>query len=119
MALVSVIVSLLWFNRKAPPDGHDAIAGMSGGSALGKLAYKTPADGNAVSIAPLKSTDDATDTVPLEPQATPLENTVFAPNSVTMPEHPNTASAPNTPTPLSATDVGSENNVFEGCRLRF
>ena len=52
LTLVSVIGSLLWFNRKASPGGHDAIAGMSGGSAFGKLVHKTPADGNTLSIAP-------------------------------------------------------------------
>ena len=109
LALVSVIGSLLWFNRKAPPDGHDTTAGISGGSAFGKLVHKTPADGNAVSIAPLEGTDDPTDTALLEsqatPQASPLENTVFTPNSVVMPDPPNTASAPSTPTPPSATDI--------------
>src|SRR5258708_1027421 len=39
LALVSVVASLLWFNRKAPPNGHD-------GSAPGKPVRNTPADGN-------------------------------------------------------------------------
>jgi hypothetical protein len=51
LALVSVVASLLWFNRKASPNGHDALAGMSEGS-----VRKTPADGNADSIAPLERT---------------------------------------------------------------
>jgi hypothetical protein len=102
LALVSVVASLLWFNRKAPPNGH------------GKLVRKTPADGNTVSITPLERTDDATDTAPSESQAaeirpsvkmTPPENTVFAPNPTATPEPSNMASAPNTPMPPSAIDV--------------
>jgi len=31
LALVSVVASLLWFNRKAPPNGHDATVRMGAG----------------------------------------------------------------------------------------
>ena len=116
LALVSAVASLLWFNRKAPPKGRNATVRMSAGSVPGKLAHKTLADGNAALIAPLERTDDATDAAPLESQAaeirprvnaTPPENSVFAPNPTVTPEPPNTAStsAPNTPMPSSTTDV--------------
>ncbi len=89
LALASVVASLLWF------------IGM------------TPADGNAVSIAPLERTEGATDTTPLESQAsetrpsvkaTPPEDTVLPSIPMMTPEPPSTATALDAPIPLSATD---------------
>ena len=125
LALVSAVASLLWFNRKAPPNGHDDTAHMSAGSVPGKLVRKTHADGNTVSITRLERTDDATDTAALESQAaeirpsvkaTPLKDTVFAPNTTVTPEPPNTAStaAPNTPIPSSGTDLPAKPGSQEG-----
>ena len=125
LALVSAVASLLWFNRKAPPNGHDDTAHMSAGSVPGKLVRKTLADGNTVSIVRLEHTDDTTDTAALESQAaeirpsvkaTPLKDTVFAPNTTVTPEPPNTAStaAPNTPMPSSGTDLPAKPGSQEG-----
>ncbi|KAI0269552.1 hypothetical protein BGY98DRAFT_1014131 [Russula aff. rugulosa BPL654] len=114
LALASVVGSLLWFNRKAPPNGHNATVRMSAGSVPRHLVRKTPADGNGGLIAPLARTNDSTDMAPLELQAGEIRqsanDTFFAPNPTVThetPETPNTASvtAPNTPMPPSLTDV--------------
>jgi serine/threonine-protein kinase/endoribonuclease IRE1 len=113
LALVSVMASLLWFNRKGSPNGHDATVRMSAGSVSRKLDRNTPADGNAGLIAPLERTEDATDTAPSELQAAEVspsaENPAFARNPTVTPETPKTpntawGTAPNTPVPPS-TDV--------------
>jgi hypothetical protein len=52
LALVSVIASLLWFNRKVPSDGHNYTVHMNTGPVPGQLVREMPADGNAVSISP-------------------------------------------------------------------
>ena len=118
LALVSVIASLLWFNRKASRNGHDATARMSAGSVPRQLVRKAPADGDAILVAPLERTNDATDMGPLESQAAEIRqtgNAVSAPNppvTPETPEAPNTASAtaPNTPISPSATDIDAKDS---------
>ena len=114
LALASVVGSLLWFNRKAPPNGLNATVRTSAGSVPRHLVRKTPADGNGGLIAPLARTNDSTDMAPLELQAgetrQSANDTFFAPNPTVThetPQTPNTASvtAPNTPMPPSLTDV--------------
>jgi serine/threonine-protein kinase/endoribonuclease IRE1 len=116
LALVSVVASLLWFNRKVPPNGHGTDMRTSAGSVPRKLGRKTPADGKAVSIVPLELTDGATHTASLESQAvesrpsvkaTPPETSVLAPIGLPTitPVPPTTpATSPDTSIPLSATD---------------
>ena len=119
LALVSVVASLLWFNRKVPPKRHDVASHMSAGSVPGKPFRKMPADGKAVSIAQLEPTDGATHTTALESQAvetrpnlkaTQPETSVLAPieHSTMTPEPATTtlATASDTPIPPSATDGG-------------
>lgn len=120
LGLVSVIGSLLWFNRKAPPNVHNATVRTSAGSVSRQLVRQKPVDGKAGLTVLLERTDDATDTAPLGSQAAEIrpttENTVFASNPTLTPETPeppNTASAtaPNTPMPPSATGVNIKDSL--------
>ena len=116
LALVSVVASLLWFNRKVPSNGHNSAVHMNTGPVPDKLVREMPIDGNAVSISP-ELINGATHTTPAGSQAvesrpsvkpTPPEISVLAPTEfATMTYEPPTttpATSPDAPVPLSATD---------------
>lgn len=108
LALVSVVASLLWFNRKAPPKEHDATVHVSARSVP---VRKILVDGEVVSIAQLEVTDGAPHIAPPQSQAVePRPNVKATPPEIELPTmmpEPQTttpATALDTPLPLSAAD---------------
>ena len=108
LALVSVVASLLWFNRKALPKEHDTAVHVSAGSVP---VRKILVDGKAVLIAQLEVTDGAPHIAPPQSQAVePRPNVKATPPEIELPTmmpEPQTttpATALDTPLPLSAAD---------------
>ena len=109
LALVSIVASFLWFNRKVPPNGHDAAVHMPAGPAPDKLVREMPTDGKAVSMALVELTNGATHTAPSEAPAAenrPNVKTISPEISVlAAAELPTVAPEPPTTTPTTAPDV--------------
>lgn len=103
LALVSVVASLLWFNRKAPPKEHDAAVHISAGSLP---VRKILVDGEAVPSAQLEVTDGAAQAVETRPNVKVTPPEIELPTMTPEPQTMTPATALDTPLPLSATDGG-------------